>query len=465
MFNRRQILKATAAAGIVGPFFPGRVLGANDRVNLAVIGVRGQGTAHIDGFAALPGVNVKTLCDLDGNVLARRLGEFEAKWKQKPEGASDMRRVFDDKDIHAVTFATPNHWHALGTIWACQAKKHVYVEKPACHTAWEGRQMVHAARKHGVVVQVGFQNRSRPKTIAAMKLIHDGKLGKVFMARGLCFKRRGDIGRHPDGPMPADSSFSLTRGGPAMDAYTSDYLSKVDYEMWMGPAPKKPFNPNRFHYNWHWQWDYGNGDTGNQGPHQFDVGRWGLGREDLPVKVRSSGGMYVYDSAQETPNTQTSILEYADGTVFEFATRGLPTNADGGIKIGNIFFGSEGRLEIDSEGEWKTFFGNKDEPGPDSGKLEKGKGAPSNATLHVGSGLDDHFANFVDAVRAGDAEGLTCDVEVGYRSSLLPILANVAYRLGRDLVVDGKSETFTDAAANRFLRRRDRKGFEVPRLG
>ncbi|MDX2019181.1 MAG: Gfo/Idh/MocA family oxidoreductase [Deltaproteobacteria bacterium] len=466
--SRRKFLQASAAvgaAGIVGPFFPARVLGANDRVNMAIIGVRGQGTAHIAGFAKIPQVTIKTLCDVDGNVLGQRLDGFEKTNKYRPEAQSDMRRVFDDKNIDAVSCAIPNHWHALATLWACQAKKHVYVEKPACHSVWEGQQMVAAARKYGVLVQVGFQNRSRPKTIAAMELIHSGKLGKLFMVRGLCFKPRGDIGRYPDGPMPDGSKMAFAKGQDQFAGYTASYLANVNYDMWMGPAPQKPFNPNRFHYNWHWQWDYGNGDTGNQGPHQFDVGRWGLNREDYPVKFRSSGGIFGFaDSAQETPNTQTTIMEYADGTIFEFATRGLPTNAEGEVRIGNIFYGSEGRLEIDADGNWKTFFGHKNEPGPESTKVAAGKSGPSDANLHVGGGLDDHFLNFVESVRANDRGKLNCEVEVGFRSSALPILANIAYRLGRELRFDGKRERFTDAAANRLLKRDYRKGYAVPHI-
>ena len=263
--------------------------------------------------------------------------------------------------------------------------------------------------------------------------------------------------------MREGATMAFTTGAEAFPGYTASYLEQVNYDMWMGPAPKKACNPNRFHYNWHWQWDYGNGDTGNQGPHQFDVGRWGLNRDEHPVKFRSSGGMFAFaNSAQETPNTQTTIMEYADGTIFEFATRGLPTNNEGGVKIGNIFYGSEGRLEIDSEGDWKTFFGHKSEPGPESAKVPPGKSGKSDANLHVGGGMDDHFVNFTDAVRANDRSKLSCDIEVGFRSSALPILANIAYKLGRELKFDGKRERFADADANRVLKRDYRKGYAVP---
>ena len=376
----------------------------------------------------------------------------------------DMRKVFDNKDIDAVTFAVPNHWHALATIWACQAGKHVYVEKPACWGIWEGRQMVHAARQNKVLVQVGFQNRSRRTTRAAIDLLHSGKLGKIYMARGLCFKPRGDIGKYPDGPMAAGEKFTLTKEGGEAFSYTQSYLDKVHYDMWIGPARQRPFNRNRFHYNWHWQWEYGNGDTGNQGPHQFDVGRWGLNKEEHPVKVRSFGGLYVYkDSAQDTPNTQTSIYEYADGTIFEFCTRGLLTPSEGEVKIGNVFLGSEGWLEIDADGNWKTFFGSKVEPGPNTKNIPE---EAANALSTVGSGSGGHYANFIDSVRAGKQADLNCDVEVGFRSSVLPALGNISYRVGRELKFDGRTERFVnDAEADKLLTREYRQGFAVPKLG
>jgi predicted dehydrogenase len=474
--SRRQILKGStvaAAAGALGPFFPGRVLGANDRVNLAIVGIRGQGGSHIKGFPTIPNVHIKTLVDIDENLFPDRLKAFEEKNKYVPGTATDFRKVLEDKDIDAVTFAIPNFWHALAAVWAAQAKKHIYVEKPACHTIWEGRQMINAARKYGVCMQVGFQNRSRKNTMAAIKFLHDGKLGKVYMARGLCYKPRANIGRYPDGPMP-DGAKGVTSvpGEPKPGPYTKSYLDKVHYDMWLGPTAERPFNPNRFHYNWHWQWDYGNGDTGNQGPHQFDVARWGLNHDDAPVKVRSFGGLYVHtDSQQETPNVQTSIFEYADGTIFEFATRGLETNGEGllagtkgniGVKIGNIFYGSEGRLEIDADGNWKTYLGPKEEPGPDSKNIKEEK---ADATVTTGTGMGGHFQNFIDAVVAHNQEKLTCDIEVGYKSSILPHMANISYRLKRELKWDPRKDQFADAEANKMLHRKDRKGFQIPKIG
>ncbi|MBN1481302.1 gfo/Idh/MocA family oxidoreductase [candidate division KSB1 bacterium] len=458
--TRREFVKRTsqttatiaAASAITGPFFPGKVLGANDQVTIAHIGIRGQGGSHIDGFGKIPGVKIKTICDVDENLFPARLKAIQERFGYTPNTEWNMQEVFSDKDIDAVTFATPNHWHALGTIWACQAKKHVYVEKPSCWSIWEGRQMVYAARANNVLVQVGFQNRSRKNTMAAIKFLNEGGIGKVYMGRGLCYKPRWDIGRYPDGPMqPGEEFYLRTNKDGKMPTYTQEYCDKVHYDMWIGPARYRPFNRNRFHYNWHWDFEYGNGDTGNQGPHQFDVGRWGLNKEEYPVKIRSMGGYYIFDSQQNTPNTQTTIFEYADGTIFEFGTRGLFTPADGKISIGNIFYGSDGWLEIDAGGNWKTYFGYRGEPGPNSDNIEEEE---SDALVTVGTGTGGHYGNFIAAVRSGKQEDLNCDIEVGHRSSVLPHLGNISYMLGREVIFDGKKEKFVDDPdADKLLRR------------
>jgi len=375
----------------------------------------------------------------------------------------DMRRVFDDKDIDGVVIATPNHWHALATIWALQAGKHVYVEKPASHTVWEGRKMVEAATKYNRVVQVGTMNRSRPAVQKAIEFIKGGGIGKVYMARGLCFKRRPGIGKYPDGPMAAGEQYKLNVESKTIEpAYDEAYLSKVDYDLWTGPAPKKPFNRNRFHYNWHWHWDYGNGDTGNQGPHQFDIARWGLGKNEHPVRIVSSGGYFGPPSSQETPDIHTSSFEYADGTVLEFATRGQDTNDEGTQKIGNLFYGTEGWVWIDGDGaKWQAYHGAKDDKGEgvDLSAEESGGGSDPNVLTSIEF---PHYQNFVDALRANDPKILTCDILEGHLSSTLPHLANIAYLTKRSLEFDGKSERFRDDKdADKLLTREYRKGFEI----
>jgi predicted dehydrogenase len=478
--SRREFatrIGAAAAGAVVGselfgsrlhaaPHVGRRILGANDRVVLASIGIRGQGNALKRGFARLKNVEHKTLCDIDANLAPARINDPKLADVPtfKPGFVQDLRRVLDDKDIDAVVIATPNHWHALATIWALQAGKHVYVEKPASHTVWEGRKMVEAAARYDKCVQVGTMNRSRPPVRDAIKFLHEGGIGHVYMARGLCFKPRPPIGKYPDGPMAPGEQYSLTVGSTTLEpTYDEQYLSNVDYDLWLGPAPKRPFNRNRFHYNWHWHWDYGNGDTGNQGPHQFDVARWGLNKPEHPTRVRSAGGYFGPESSQETPDVQTTLYEYADGTVLEFATRGQATNDEGTQRIGNLFYGTKGWVWIDGDGrKWQSYFGYKNEKGP-------GADAPSDDE----SGSDPmsptsieypHYQNFVDAIRAGDPKLLACDIMEGHLSSTLPHLANISYLVGRALVFNGKTETFVDdKKADQLLTREYRKGFEIPK--
>jgi predicted dehydrogenase len=476
--SRREFASriGAAAAGVVvgselfgsgvhaAPNVSRRILGANDRVVLASIGIRGQGNALKRGFARLKNVEHKTLCDVDANLAPERINDPKLKDVPtfRPNFVQDLRRVLDDKDIDAVVIATPNHWHALATIWALQAGKHVYVEKPASHTVWEGRKMIEAASRYDKIVQVGTMNRSRPAVQNAITFIHDGGLGKVYMARGLCFKPRPSIGKYPDGPMAPGEKYALTITSTTYKpTYDEQYLSKVNYDLWLGPAPTRPFNRNRFHYNWHWHWDYGNGDTGNQGPHQFDIARWGLQKQEHPVKIRSVGGYFGDESSQETPNEQTTMYEYADGTIMEFATRGGFTNDEGSVKIGNLFYGTKGWLWIEESGRtWQSYFGPKNEKGPGT-ETPAGEKTEATGLTTIES---PHYQNFIDAIRAGDPKLLNCDILEGHLSSTLPHLANISYRVGRSLAFDGNKERFVDDKdADRLLTREYRRGFEIPK--
>ncbi|MFH1068136.1 MAG: Gfo/Idh/MocA family oxidoreductase, partial [Candidatus Glassbacteria bacterium] len=358
----------------------------------------------------------------------------------------DIRRVLEDKEIDAVTIATPEQWHALMTIWACQAGKDVYVEKPVSHNVREGRRAVEAARKYGRVVACGTQQRSFPHVIEAVRQLRAGVIGEVFLARGLCFKPRESIGRKADSPTPTG----------------------VHYDLWLGPAPLRPFNENRFHYNWHWFWDYGCGDIGNQGVHEMDTARWGLGTDTLPAKIFSSGGYYAFDSDQETPNTQTAVFEWADGRKLEFEVRGLYTHDERGIKIGNFFYGTEGWMEVDIQG-FRTFLGRKDEPGASMRAvvITEGSsvGAPqgfSESAAHDSSRVF-HRRNFIEAVRSHDPQHLTAGVLEGHLTSSLCHLANLSYRLGRQLEFDPSAERFIgDQEADRYLTRDYRPPYVVP---
>jgi predicted dehydrogenase len=452
MTKRREFIKksilGTAGITIGGMGFSARsydsVVGANDRLFLAVIGIRGQGGSHIESWCELTenrNIRLKTLCDVDEQYYPEKSKIVFDKTGTKPVTEWDMRKVFDDKEINAVSFAVPNHWHALGTIWACQAGKHVYVEKPASHNLFEGRKMIEASRKYNVRVQTGLQNRSIPSVMEAIKFLHDGGIGTVYMAKGMCYKPRDSFGIAKDTTPPAT----------------------LHYDRWLGPAPWRAYNEKHVHYNWHWFWPTGNGDTGNQGPHQFDLARWGLNKNEHPVSVFSSGGIYGIspdECEQETPNTQTSVFKYSDGKILEFETRGRYTNAESSleIKIGNIFYGTEGYLELNDE-TWKAFRKREKEPFAGS---QTGDKKPADAKYLAAPGGTEHYANFIDAIRAGNNEALNCDIIDGFYSSSLPQLANISYRLDRELKFMGDYEKFVnDPEADAMLTRVYRKPYVI----
>jgi predicted dehydrogenase len=427
-----------------------RVKGANERINMAIIGIRGRGGGLCREFAKIPNVTVKTVCDIDEHLFPSRVEQINGIQGSKPYTEYNLQRVMDDKSIDAIATATPNHWHALVTIWGCQAGKHVFVEKPCSHNIWEGRKMIEATYKYNRLVCVGFQSRSSRNVQQAMKLLREGKLGDIYMTKGLCYKPRNNIGMYPDGPVPEGQQYSMTVGGkPMKDPPTRRYLRKVHYNLWLGPAPKRDFNRNRFHYNWHWHWDYGNGDIGNQGVHQMDVARWGLDKDEHPVKIRSFGGFFAFKASQETANTQIVAFEYADGKILQFEVRGLPTNDEKGVRIGNMFFGTEGWMCLNSSGDtWATFFGRNNEPGPSSQAADT-SADPSDLT---GSGGSAHFENFIHALRTGRQDDIPADIEGGHLSAALCHMANISYRLGRDLKFNGEKERFVrDRDANRML--------------
>ncbi len=429
--NRRGFIQTSAIAMASGM----TALGANDRINVAVIGVRSRGRDHITSYAKLPEARIAAVCDIDQAQIERAVAFTEKVTGAKPQKTyQDIRKLLEDKDIDAVSIATCNHWHALATVWACQAGKDVYVEKPASHEIWEGRKMVEAARKYNRVVQVGMQSRTTEHKIRGMELLHDGVIGKVYMAKGLCYKRRPSIGRQPDGPVPAG----------------------VDYNTWLGPAAMRPFNPNRFHYNWHWFWDTGNGDIGNQGVHEMDICRWGLNKTTLPEVVVADGGKYIYSDDQETPNTQLATFQYDDCELV-FEVRGLLTGGessiayDGANFIGNLFFGSEGWMSIDLKG-FQIYLGEGRKLVQEMKYSEKEEWDTT-----------PHIANFLKAVRSRNRKDLTCDIEEGHLSAALVHMANISYRTGRKLHFDPKTERFVnDDEANSYLKRKYREPFVIP---
>src|SRR5207248_11434148 len=331
---------------------------ANDTLHVAMIGVHGQGSGDLRGYAGKHNCIVTTICDCDQAVVGGAMASAERAQGKAPKYEQDIRRVLDDKSIDIISIATPNHWHALAAIWGLQAGKHVYIQKPVSHNVSEGRRIVEAAQRYNRICQTGTQSRSNPGMREAIEFLHSGKLGKVTLARGLCFKSRPSIGKVTEPTAPPSS---------------------VDYDLWCGPAPKKPLMRKRLHYDWHWVWDYGNGDLGNQGIHEMDIARWGLGKNGLCRSVISVGGRFGYWDDGETANTQICVFDYGDSELI-FEVRGLPTEKYKGAGVGNIFYGSEGYVVC---------------PNYSSGIAYDKEG--NVVAKFSGGGDGEHFANFIKA--------------------------------------------------------------------
>ena len=448
--DRREFFKTTArtGAGLAALSSlslltrPERVFGANDRVRVAIIGLHGQGWAHVGQYSKIPNVEIAAVCDVDENVLDKRLGEMEKLGLPKPGRFVDLRKLLEDKSIDAISIATPNHWHSLMGIWGCQAGKDVYVEKPMSHNWWEGRQLVRAAEKYNRIVQHGTNSRSGIAIIEGMQKMRQGLIGDVYLSRGLCYKWRNTIGHAPVEPVP----------------------NGVHYDLWTGPAPLKPFTRNRFHYNWHWIWDTGNGDFGNQGIHELDVARWGLGVK-FPNKIAAVGAHVMFKDDQQTPNVLNVAYEFnmpeGKKRILEFEVRHWITNHEADIgtpafgggevpaalgnaqeqkhkgpqnTIGNIFYGSKGYMAMNGYDSYKTWLGEEQEPGPHA------------------EGEGNNWANFIDCVRSRKKENLNAPIEEGYVSCTLLHLGNASYRVGRALQFDPEKQEVTGdkEAANMF---------------
>jgi predicted dehydrogenase len=446
--SRREILKAAAA--IATARFP--IRGANDRINVGIVGLGGRGRDHIDYFSELKSdCRIAAVCDVE-QAARERAVTLVRNAGGAPVDFADMRRMFESKDIDAVSIATPNHWHALATIWACQAGKDVFVEKPASHNIFEGNQMVTAARRYNRIVQVGMQNRSIRHYRRAAELLRGGAIGRVYGSRGLCFRRRLSIGHTPDVPVPAG----------------------LDWSAFLGPAQMKPYSRNKFAYTWHWFWDTGNGDIGNQGVHEMDVCLWGLNRAGWPNRISATGGKYVWQDDQETPNMQQSVFEFGDGEL-TFDVRNLPTPPEGlaGLRgpnyVGSIFFGDAGFMTLDQEG----FIVYRSTAATQSGEASRGAaswGRERYEKTHQEAAAQEpdsvHVANFLAALRARDHRLLNADIEVGVRSAAFCHLANIAYRTGSPLAIDSASGEFAGVPEADRLRTRDyRSPYVVPDLG
>ena len=450
----------------------------NDMFNVMVCGVHSRGGVLIEECTKANGCRIKYICDIDEVVGQRRIDNIEKRFGYRPQFIRDMRKAFDDKDLDLVVIATANHWHALGGIGAMQAGKDVYLEKPVSHNIFEGRRLIEAARKYKKICQTGTQSRSLQGDIDAIQFVKSGKIGDVKLARGLCYKRRGSIGKKGIYQPP----------------------KSVDYNLWVGPAEMQPLTRPNFHYDWHWQYSFGNGDINNQGVHQMDIARWGLGVDSLSDSVISYGGRLGYVDAGDAANTQIAIHKFGGKTIV-FEVRGLKTDPLLKANIGNIFYGTDGVVVLT---DWDRGYAMDLD-----GNVVKKFSSDANTTI----GGRNHFRNFLDAVKSRNPGDLNAEVREGHLSAGLGHTATISYRLGKQvpielvkntieafggaddnvetlertiahlkdngvdlnktpitlgpmLKMDTKTETFiNNDTANTMLTRKYRKGFEVPKSG
>ncbi len=478
--TRRKFLQGStaAAAGLVFSSAAYKVLGANEDVRVAIVGCGGRGGNHINAFSAIAGCRVAAVCDADEAHMTAAVGTLKKKGHEA-KGYQDYRKLLDDKEIDAVVTATPNHWHSLVTVWACQAGKDVYVEKPISHEIWEGRQCVKAAEKYNRVVMHGTQRRSDSSYPEVFDWIKKGNLGAIQFVKGFCYKPRPSIGKtQGDQPIPAS----------------------VNYDLWCGPAPMEPLRRKKLHYDWHWVWPTGNGDIGNQGVHEMDMCRWFIGNNTLPERVMSIGGRFVVDDDATTPNTLISYYDFKP-VPFIFEVRGLPR------KTGDSAMDAFGKtLRI---GVWIQCENGYYAPGETGGWVYDKAG--KKVKEFVQNGQNNHQANFIKAVRTRKPEDNKCNAETAHLSAALCHLGNISYRVGKEtlagdvsdqvkgnaqasesfdrmkdhlvangvdlkaskvtlgpsLVIDNKTERFTgefSEAANKYVTREYRKPFVVPEI-
>ena len=444
MINRRVFLSKTAAAtaglAAVAQSRPAAQKSANDTINVAIIGIRGdnkghptwtargRGQDHYEHIAGIKNVRVTHVVDVDERHFAGSLSFMKEKWGGNPKTETDFRRVLDNRDVDAVTIAAPDHWHALMTIWACQAGKDVYVEKPISHNVAEGRQMIEAARRHNRVVAVGTQRRSGVLAAKVVQFLRDGGLGTIHSAKTVILRPRDPIGVIADAPAPAG----------------------VHYDLWLGPAPARPFNEHHFHYYWHWRWEYGTSDLGNTGVHSLDVARWLIGKQEHPRLVSCVGGLHEAGAPtdQTTPNTQSVGYQYADGTELHCELRNWfsgPPEAQG-IYVS----GAKGWMKF-GDNRAQVYFGRKNEPGPVLTSDDKGDPGQS------------HFENFFECMRTRNSSNLRASLDDGHFSTALCHLGNISYRVGRSIRFDGATERIVgDEEAAKLLTRDYRAPFVLP---
>ena len=444
MMNRRRFLSQTAAATAgLAAALPGRSYAQrspNETINVAIIGMRGdnkghptwtargRGLDHYEHLSRIKNVRITHVVDVDERHFTSALPFARERWGGDPKTGTDFRRVLDSPDVDAVTIAAPDHWHALMTIWACEAGKDVYVEKPASHNILEGRRMIEAAGRYNRIVAVGTQRRSGTVVAKAVQFLRDGGLGTIYAGKAAIHRSRDPIGVVADSPVPPG----------------------VHYDLWLGPAPSRPFNENHFHYHWHWFWEYGTTDLGNTAVHSLDVVRWLLGKQEHPRTAHCTGGLYEAGAPtdQKTPNTQYATYQYTDGTELHSDLRNWfsgPPEAQG------IFvFGSKGWMKV-ADDKAQVYFGRKNEPGPTLTADEKRDSGQA------------HFENFIDCVRSRNAQDLRASIEEGHLSTTLCHLGNISYRVGRSVKFDSATERFIgDEEADKLLSRTYRAPYVLP---
>jgi predicted dehydrogenase len=410
-----------------------RVWGANDKINVGIVGLGGRGTNHLNIYSRLPEARVAGICDIDQAAREKANATLLKNTGEKAKEFEDMRQAFADPQIEAVSIATPNHWHALAAIWAMKAGKDVYGEKPACYNIHEGQVMLQVARDTKRMLQIGSQHRSTPFKMKAFDALQQGLIGDIYLAKGLCFKRRASIGHQPDSPTPPG----------------------VNWDLFLGPAPLRPFNKLRFKYNWHWFWDTGNGDIGNQGVHEMGIARWGLGDPEWPKTAVATGGKYGPEDDQETPNTLFASYDFG-GRELVFEVRGGFTNGEGvpparkdapatqrppiNVTIGNLFYGTEGWMAMNDMG-YQIY------KGKDSELFADEQPEPHQDTTRL------HMENFFKACRSRNPADLTDPITNAYLSASLCHLANISYRTGHKLFIEPGPKFTNDPAANKQITR------------
>ncbi|MBI1353844.1 MAG: gfo/Idh/MocA family oxidoreductase [Acidobacteria bacterium] len=428
--TRRDLFKTAAgAACLLGS--SRAWAGANDRIRVGLIGVGARGDNFVDVVPDVAGMELAALCDPDENRLAEGAAKVAAATGKRPKTHADLRRVLDDSSIDAVVIANCNHWHALSAIWACQAGKHPYVEKPISHNIVEGQKVVRAVRKAGLVSSGGTQRRSHPNFREAIRLLHDGVIGDLYMASWVFPNPRESIGfKKPEAP-------------PAW----------LNWNLWRGPAPEQPYHQNLVHYNWHWFWDFGNGEMGNNGSHLVDICNWGLRKDPaLPTRIHAIGGRWGYQDQAQTPNTVTATWEHADGTIVEGKLVNLYTNEQRTWR----FYGTKGHMEIGINGLFHVYMGRNSKPEPDL----KAPIPPTESFRPIDKL---QLENWAAAMRAKDPKSLNAEIEDIASSNAFCHLANISYRLRREVRFDPKTMRFDgDEQADALLQREYRGEFRVP---